>query len=90
MNMDNFSEIPIWRIFAVIVMMAAVCPGGSVSKTEIGWQNRALRYARRIAADMRILAIRKPNCQKSACYAGIAETESRYNSNIIKQKPPGK
>ena len=63
MNMESFSEIPTWRMLAVVVMIAAVCPGGRVSRTEIGWLNRARRYARRIDAEMRVLATRKPSCE---------------------------
>ena len=37
------SEMPFWRILAVMVMMAAVCPGGSASSTEIGCLNNESR-----------------------------------------------
>jgi len=46
-------------MLAVVVIIAAVCPGVSVSRTEIGWLKRAWRYARRIEAEIRVLAIRK-------------------------------
>lgn len=42
-NIEIFSEIPDWRMLAVMVIIAAVWPGGRVSRTEIGWAKRALR-----------------------------------------------
>lgn len=40
---DSRSDIPSWRILAVMVIIAVVCPGGSASSTEIGWRKRASR-----------------------------------------------
>jgi hypothetical protein len=40
-NIESRSEIPICRMPAVMVMIAAVCPGGKVSSTDIGCLNRA-------------------------------------------------
>jgi hypothetical protein len=59
--MDILSDIPIWRVLAVIVTIAAVCPAGSASRTDIGCLNSASRYASRIAAETRMLTVRKPN-----------------------------
>jgi hypothetical protein len=35
-NADSFSEMPLCKVLAVMVMMAAVCPGGSTSSVETG------------------------------------------------------
>jgi hypothetical protein len=40
---DSRSEIPNCIIFAVMVIIAVVCPGGSPSRVEIGSCNRARR-----------------------------------------------
>jgi hypothetical protein len=40
---DNRSEIPNCNIFAVMVIMAVVCPGGSPSRVEIGSCSSARR-----------------------------------------------
>lgn len=60
-NIENFSEMPSWRMLPVTVIMAAVCPGGRVSRTEIGCLKSACKYESLTAADMRMLAIRKPS-----------------------------
>lgn len=57
---DSFSEMPACRVLAVIVMMAAVCPGGSTSSVETGWAKSAFKYSSRIVADILMLHIRKP------------------------------
>lgn len=33
---ERRSDMPSWRMFAVTVMIAVVCPGGSASKIEMG------------------------------------------------------
>ena len=71
--MESLSEMPICRMLAVMVMIAAVCPGGRVSRVEIGCLNRAFRYASRIAADIRILAIRKPSYRSVSAHADVTE-----------------
>ena len=65
MRLDKRSEMPICRMLAVIVMMAAVCPGGSASRIDIGCLKRACRYESRIAAEMRRLDMRKPSYRLS-------------------------
>ena len=52
--------MPACRVLAVMVMIAAVCPGGSTSSVEIGWEKRALRYSSLIVADILMLHVRKP------------------------------
>jgi hypothetical protein len=65
MRLDKRSEIPICKMLAVIVMMAAVCPGGSASRMDIGCLKSACRYESRIAAEIRRLDIRKPSYRLS-------------------------
>lgn len=65
MRLDKRSEMPICRMLAVIVMMAAVCPGGSTSSMDIGCLKRACRYESRIAAEIRRLDMRKPSYRLS-------------------------
>lgn len=43
MNIASFSDMPSWRMLPVTVMMAAVCPWGRVSRTEMGCLNSAWR-----------------------------------------------
>jgi hypothetical protein len=57
---ESRSEIPNCRMFAVIVIIAVVCPGGSASNVEIGSRNNDSRYFNRTAADIRRLVTRKP------------------------------
>ena len=60
-NWESFSEMPTCKTLAVMVIMAAVWPGGKASSVEIGCRKRHLMYSSLTAADMRKLAIRKPN-----------------------------
>lgn len=55
----------------MMVIIAAVWPGGRVSRTEMGCLTSAWRYDSRMEADIRMLAIRKPNCLKSASESGF-------------------
>lgn len=70
MKLDIFSEIPAWRMLADRVMTAAVCPGGSVSRTATDCENTARMYSRRIAATMRRLVKRKRYCRVSVLASG--------------------
>lgn len=57
----SFSDIPSCRLFATVVMMAAVCPVGSISSVEMGRLKRARKYVVRTAAEIRRLVIRRPS-----------------------------
>jgi hypothetical protein len=57
---DSLSDMPNCSIFAVMVIIAVVCPGGSASSVEIGNWNNASKYLSRIVAEIRRLVIRNP------------------------------
>jgi hypothetical protein len=57
---ESFSDMPACRVLAVMVMMAAVCPGGSTSSVETGCANRHFMYSSLIAAEILMLHIRNP------------------------------
>jgi hypothetical protein len=59
-NADSFSEMPVCRVLAVMVMMAAVCPGGRTSRVETGWAKRAFMYSSLMFAEILMLDILKP------------------------------
>lgn len=70
----------------MVVSIAAVWPGGRVSRTEIGWLKSALRYAKRMDAEIRMLVTRKPSYfVVRPLYNDLVEVQ--YNSYITKKNP---
>jgi hypothetical protein len=43
MQVESFSDMPIWSVFAEAVIKVAACPDGSLSNVLIDWPNKALR-----------------------------------------------